>query len=61
MSKVQKGSQSECDKLAYAVELIETLNAEEKSPILIVEVALQVLEFGQLTSKQLLDYIESTR
>lgn len=49
-----------CAKLEYAVTLIETMNAKEKSPVRIVEVALTILEFGKITPKEFLDYIEAT-
>jgi len=48
------------EKLEYAVELIELGNAKEKSPMRIVESALLILEFGQLTPRQLLYYLEAT-
>jgi hypothetical protein len=49
------------EKLEYAVELIEALNAEKDEPMIIAENVLQILEYGQITPRQMLDYIEATR
>lgn len=49
------------EKLEYAVTLIETMNANEDSPIVIAEVVLTILQFGGITIKQMLDYIEVRR
>jgi hypothetical protein len=59
MSKPRKGTQEECDKLEYAVMLIESVGVIKHSPMRIVEDALRILDFGQLTPKQFLDYIEA--
>jgi hypothetical protein len=48
------------DKLEYACELIELLNAKERPPMRVVEEALTILEFGQLTPKEFLSYIKAS-
>lgn len=53
-----KGSK-EIEKLEYAVTLIETMNAKEASPIRILEVALMIMDFGNITSRQMMDFIEA--
>lgn len=58
--KPRLDTKEECEKLEYAVTLIETMNKDEDSPIRVVEVALTILEFGNLTPKQMLDYIDAT-
>ena len=47
------------EKYEYAVTLIETMNAKEKSPMQITETALTILEFGQITPKEFLFYLEA--
>jgi hypothetical protein len=50
----------EVEKLDYAVNLIELVSAKEKSPMRIIETALAVLDFGQITPKQFMEYLEAT-
>ena len=54
------GQMKEADRMEYACNLIELLNAKEKSPMGVVESALTILEFGGISPKRFLEYVEAT-
>ncbi len=59
---MKKDIEKECDRLAYALSLIEALaDHADDDPRNIVENALKIMEFGNLTPKQMLDYIDAVR
>ena len=59
---MKKDAQKECDRLEYALSLIDTLaELDSNEPRIVLENALKIMEFGNLTPKQVLDYIEATR
>ena len=60
MSK-SKSLDKECERLEYALSLIDALAEQDEEPCNILENALRILDFGNLTPKQMLDYIEATR
>jgi hypothetical protein len=47
------------EKLEYAVELIETVSAQQKAPIQILENALTIMEFGGISPREMLNYLEA--
>ena len=47
------------DKYEYAVTLIETVVAREKRPTQIIYEALAILEFGQITPKEFMFYLDT--
>lgn len=51
----------EFDRLEYAMSLIDALAEQDEEPRNILENSLKILEFGNLTPKQMLDYIEEIR
>ena len=55
----EQNDKKQCEKLEYAVTLIEGVNSKEKSPMSIVESALTIMEFGGITPKQMLYYLEA--
>jgi len=59
MSSKRKGTMKYSEKLQYAAELIGLLSPKEKAPMRIVEAALHILEYGGITPKQFLEYIEA--
>jgi hypothetical protein len=47
------------DRYEYAVTLIETAVAREKRPTQIIYEALAILEFGQITPKEFMSYLDA--
>jgi hypothetical protein len=62
MSKARANleTKKQTDKLEYAVDLIEGATHSFKSATSIIQTALQVMDFGQITPKQMLDYLQAT-
>lgn len=58
---MSKDTQKECNRLEYALSLIITLAEQDDEPRVILENALRIMDFGNLTPKQMLDYIEAVR
>jgi len=56
-----KDGKTMAEKLEYAIDLIETVNAKEKSPIEVVRSALTIMDFGQLSIQDMLKGIEAQR
>jgi len=48
------------EDLNYALDLFETVTAEMKSETSILAIGLRIMEFGKITPKQMLDYLEAT-
>ena len=46
------------EKFEFAVELIESINSKEKSPINLVESALTILSYGNISMREFLGYLE---
>ena len=54
-------SDLEMEKLNYAANLIVDASKKYKAtPLAVVEIALKVLEFGQISAKDFADYLEAT-
>lgn len=56
-----KDGKAMSEKLEYAIELIELVNAKEKAPIEVVRSALTIMDFGQLSIQDMLKGIEAMR
>jgi len=56
-----KDGKAMAEKLEYAINLIEAVNAEQKSPIEVVRSALTIMDFGQLSIQDMLRGIEAQR
>ena len=54
------GKRNEAERLEYAFALIDAM-ASDDEPRVVVENALKIMAFGNLTPQQMLDYIEATR
>jgi hypothetical protein len=46
------------EKMEYAIDLIEGFSEKEEPPMQIVIMALTVMEFGGITPRQMLNYLE---
>ena len=46
------------EKFEFAVELIESINSKEKSPISLVESAQTILSYGNISMREFLGYQE---
>lgn len=59
MEMVTTGSMKLTEKFEYAITLIESMNANEKSPVQIVCQALSIMDFGDISVREMLNYLET--